>query len=108
MLGAPSRAFFGIFFNTCPRNRFQEAFTPGHAYLQNAFFNMSTRRLKSTEVRSKSLGELAYLIRTSVREQTAPDQLLAQLKWKHDHAGQTQVPFSPGEGMQCKLPYPMT
>ncbi|CEL60450.1 Pc21g17770 [Rhizoctonia solani AG-1 IB] len=82
------------------RNRFREAFTPGHAYLQNAFFNMSTRRLKSTEVHSKSLGELAYLIRTSVRKQTAPDQLLAQLKWKHDHAGQTQVPFSPGEGMQ--------
>ncbi|KEP54312.1 transferase family protein, partial [Rhizoctonia solani 123E] len=82
------------------RNRFPEAFTPGHAYLQNAFFNMSTGRLTSAQVQSKSLGELAYLIRTSVQRQTAPDQLLAQLKWKHDHAGQTQIPFSPGEGMQ--------
>ncbi|CAE6464432.1 unnamed protein product [Rhizoctonia solani] len=82
------------------RNRFPEAFTPGYSYLQNAFFNMSTGRLTSAQVRSKSLGELAYLIRTSVRKQTAPDHLLAQLKWKHDHAGQTQIPFSPGEGMQ--------
>ncbi|CAE6415783.1 unnamed protein product [Rhizoctonia solani] len=82
------------------RNRFPEAFTQGYVYLRNAFFNMSTERLASTEVRSKSLGELAYLIRTSVRKQTAPNQLLAQLKWKHDHAGQTQIPFSPGEGMQ--------
>ncbi|KAG8687147.1 hypothetical protein FRC11_007708 [Ceratobasidium sp. 423] len=82
------------------RNRFPEAFTPGYAYLQNAFFNMSTRQLTSAQVRSKSLGELAYLIRTSVHKQTGPDHLLAQLKWKHGHAGQTQVPFSPGEGMQ--------
>ncbi|CAE6460520.1 unnamed protein product [Rhizoctonia solani] len=82
------------------RNRFPEAFTPGHAYLQNAFFNMSTGRLTSAQVQSKSLGELAYLIRTSVQRQTTPDQLLAQLKWKHNHAGQTQIPFSPGEGMQ--------
>ncbi|CAE6352127.1 unnamed protein product [Rhizoctonia solani] len=82
------------------RNRFPEAFTPGHAYLQNAFFNMSTEHLTSVQVRSKSLGELAYLIRNSVQKQTTPGQLLGQLKWKHDHAGQTQVGFSPGEGMQ--------
>ncbi|KAL5632598.1 hypothetical protein ACGC1H_005521 [Rhizoctonia solani] len=82
------------------RNRFPEAFTPGHVYLQNAFFNMSTGRLTSAQVQSKSLGELAYLIHTSVRRQTVPNQLLAQLKWKHDHAGHTQIPFSPGEGMQ--------
>ncbi|CUA68759.1 hypothetical protein RSOLAG22IIIB_03618 [Rhizoctonia solani] len=55
------------------RNRFPEAFIPG---------------------------EVAHLIRTSVRKQTTPEQLLAQLKWKHDRAGQTQIPFSPGEGMQ--------
>ncbi|KAH7336960.1 hypothetical protein B0J17DRAFT_665580 [Rhizoctonia solani] len=82
------------------RNRFPEAFTPGHAYLQNAFFNMSTRPLASTQVRSKSQGELAHSIHLSVQKQTTPDQLLAQLRWKHDHAGQTQVPFRPGEGMQ--------
>ncbi|KAJ1303351.1 hypothetical protein OPQ81_011546 [Rhizoctonia solani] len=82
------------------RNRFPEVFASSYAYLQNAFFNMSTRKLTSARVRSMSLGELAYLIRTSIQKQTAPEQLLAQFKWKYDHAGHTQIPFSPGESMQ--------
>lgn len=82
------------------RNRFPEAFLPGHAYLHNAFFNMSTEPLTDAQVHSMSLGEVAYMIRSSVQAQTAQDQLLSQLKWKHDHAGQTQIPFTPGDRMQ--------
>ncbi|KAG9074021.1 hypothetical protein FRC06_010991 [Ceratobasidium sp. 370] len=61
---------------------------------------MSTDRITDTELHSMSLGELAHMIHLSVTKYTAQAPLLSQLKWKHDHSGKTQVPFSPGERMQ--------
>jgi hypothetical protein len=63
---------------------------------------MTTNQLTDSQLNSMSLGELAYMIRLSVQKQTTQEQLLSQLKWKHEHAGQTQIPFSPEERMQCE------
>ncbi|QRV92482.1 Transferase domain-containing protein [Ceratobasidium sp. AG-Ba] len=82
------------------RNRFPEAFPPGQAYLHNAFFNMSTEPINDSKLHSMSLGEIARMIRLSVKKYTARGPLLSQLKWKHEHAGQTQIPFSPGDRIQ--------
>ncbi|KAG9123827.1 hypothetical protein FRC07_013831 [Ceratobasidium sp. 392] len=83
------------------RNRFPEAFRPGYnAYLHNAFFDMSINRITDTQLHSMSLGKLAYIIRLSVMKYTAREPLMSQLKWKHEHSGQTQIPFSPGDRIQ--------
>ncbi|KAG8698562.1 hypothetical protein FRC09_007171 [Ceratobasidium sp. 395] len=82
------------------RNRFPEAFRPGYAYLHNAFFNMTTDQIADSQLHSMSLGEVARMIRLSVAKYTAREPLLSQLKWKHEHSGHTQIPFSPGDRMQ--------
>ncbi|QRV77664.1 hypothetical protein RhiJN_05679 [Ceratobasidium sp. AG-Ba] len=61
---------------------------------------MSTDPINDSQLHSMSLGETARIIRLSVKKYTARELLLSQLKWKHEHAGQTQIPFSPGDRMQ--------
>lgn len=85
------------------RNRFPKAFLPGHAYLHNTFFNISTEQITDTELHAMSLGEIARMIRLSVMGCATQEKLLSQMKWKYEHAGQTQIPFSPGDRMHCEF-----
>jgi hypothetical protein len=66
---------------------------------------MSTDNLTDTQLHSMSLGEIAHMIRLSVGGYTAREPLLSQMKWKYERSGQTQIPFSPGDRMQCEFYY---
>ncbi|KAF8751791.1 hypothetical protein RHS01_08405 [Rhizoctonia solani] len=64
------------------RKRLSEAFPPDKVYLKNAYILNVTSKYANCKIRDMSLGEIARLVREL---------------WKHDHAGEVQVPVPSGE-----------
>ncbi|KAG9128104.1 hypothetical protein FRC07_004998 [Ceratobasidium sp. 392] len=82
------------------RGQFPEAFLPGQPYLRNAFVTISTDQLTDTQLHSTSYGEIARMIRLSVKQSAAKEATMSKLKYSHDHATEFHAPISPGDRVQ--------
>ncbi|GAB1525289.1 hypothetical protein RhiTH_008447 [Rhizoctonia solani] len=79
------------------RKRLPEAFPPDKVYLKNAYILNVTSKYANCKIRDMSLGEIARLVRELVTEGSKRETVLDHLQWKHDHAGEVQVPVPSGE-----------
>ncbi|KAF8738224.1 Transferase family, partial [Rhizoctonia solani] len=58
---------------------------------------LDARKYANCKIRDMSLGEIARLVRELVTEGSKRETVLDHLQWKHDHAGEVQVPVPSGE-----------
>ncbi|KAG8705060.1 hypothetical protein FRC09_003178 [Ceratobasidium sp. 395] len=82
------------------RGQFPDVFLPGQPYLRNAFVTISTDQLTDTELHSLSYGEIARIIRMSVKKCTSQSGTISKLKYSYEHAEEFHAPISPGDRVQ--------
>jgi hypothetical protein len=102
MLGIYLLCFRENSIQTLYRKRLADAFPPNKVYLKNGYILNVTSKYANCKIRDMTLGEIARLVRELVVEGSKPDTVLDHLQWKHDHAGEVQVPVPAGERVLCE------